>query len=183
MKRGMEMRTERLLLRAWRFSDVDDAYANASDPEWARYLWTVRQPYTYRDAEEFIAACVLNPWQEDAQFAIELDGRAVGGVRLRITEPGIASLGYNVARGHWGKGIATEATSAVVGLAFESLEMVKVFAAADARNTASIRVMEKLGMRREGVLRRQRYFRGEYADEVRYGILAEEYQDAGRTRR
>jgi RimJ/RimL family protein N-acetyltransferase len=172
-----ELQTGRQLLRPWRFSDLDDAFADASDPEWARYLWRVPQPYTFRDAEEFIARAVLEGWNNQAHFAIELDRHAVGGVRLGIADAagGIGSLGYNVARPYWGRGIATDAVGAVVSYGFTTLGLTRMFATADARNLASIRVMQKLGMKHEGTLRRHRFYQGEHADEVHYGILAEEY--------
>jgi RimJ/RimL family protein N-acetyltransferase len=85
------------------------------------------------------------------------------------------SIGYNVAPSHWGKGIATEAVDAALRYGFETLKLQRIFATADARNLASIRVLQKLGMRHEGTLRRHRYYRGEWADEVHYGLLAEEY--------
>jgi [ribosomal protein S5]-alanine N-acetyltransferase len=172
-----ELRTERLLLRPWRFSDLDDAFANASEPGWARYLWRVPQPYTHRDAEEFIAAAVADGWTGQALFAIEFEGHAVGGVRLGIVDPTgmTGSIGYNVAPPHWGRGIATEAVGAVLRYGFETLKLQRIFATADARNLASIRIMQKLGMKHEGTLRRHRYYRGERADEVHYGLLVEEY--------
>jgi ribosomal-protein-alanine N-acetyltransferase len=173
-----ELRTERLLLRPWRFGDLDDAFTNASDPDWARYLWRVPQPYTYRDAEEFIARAVADGWNGQALFAIEFEEHAIGGVRLGTVDPAgmTGSIGYNVARPHWGRGIATEAVGAVLRYGFETLKLQRVFATTDARNLASIRVMQKLGMAHEGTLRRHRYYRGEWADEVYYGILAEEYR-------
>jgi len=172
-----ELHTQRLLLRPWRLGDVEDAFAYASDVEWARYLWLVPQPYTHRDAEEFVARAVLDGWIDQAQFAIEFEGHAIGGVRLNIVDvPGrTAGLGYNVARAHWGRGFATEATTAVTKFGFSSLNLHRIFATADARNLASIRVMQKLGMLEEGVLRQHRYFRGQHVDEVHYAILADEY--------
>ena len=172
-----ELHTTRLLLRPWRLGDVDDAFAYASDPEWGRYLWMTPQPYTYRDAEEWAARCVLNRWEQDAQFAIEFPGHVIGGVRLNIVDPAgaTAGLGYNVARAHWGNGFATEAASAVVAYGFETLGLHRIFATADARNLASIRVMQKLGMQHEATLRQHRFYRGEHADEVHYAILAQEY--------
>jgi ribosomal-protein-alanine N-acetyltransferase len=172
-----ELRTERLLLRPWRFSDLEDAFANASDPEWARYLWRVPQPYTHRDAEEFIARAVADGWNGQALFAIEFEEHAIGGVRLGIVDPAgmTGSIGYNLARQHWRKGIATEAVGAVVRYGFEEPKLQRIFATADARNLASIRVMQKLGMKHEGTLRRHRFYRGERTDEVYYGMLVEEY--------
>jgi ribosomal-protein-alanine N-acetyltransferase len=172
-----ELHTDRLLLRPWRLNDVDEAYAYASDPEWGRYLWRTPQPYTYRDAEEWVSLCVLNKWEHDAQFAIELDGHVIGGVRLNIVDPegATAGIGYNVARHLWGQGFATEAARAVLDWAFRDLRLRRVFATADARNLASIRVMQKLGMRHEGTLRRHRFYRGEHADEIWYAVLSEEH--------
>jgi RimJ/RimL family protein N-acetyltransferase len=172
------LRTERLLLRPWRLTDVDDAFAYASDPEWGRYLWNTPQPYTLHDAEEWVARCVLNRWEHDAQFAVDFEDHVIGGVRLNVTDSagGTAGLGYNVSRAHWGKGLATEAAAAVIAWGFESLHLQRIFATADARNLASIRVMQKLGMQHEATLRRHRFYRGEHADEVWYAILAEEYR-------
>jgi RimJ/RimL family protein N-acetyltransferase len=84
---------------------------------------------------------------------------------------GVAGLGYNLSRAHWGHGFATEAAAAVIKAAFQSFGLRKVIAHADARNTASIRVMEKLGMQQEAHLRRQRLFRDEYIDEVWFAAL------------
>src|SRR6266550_4727067 len=100
----IELRTARLLLRPWLLTDAEDAFSYASDPDWARYLWEVPQPYTHRDAEEFIARAVLDRWTDQAQFAIVLDGHAIGGVRLYITDQAgrIAGMGYNVGKEHWG---------------------------------------------------------------------------------
>jgi ribosomal-protein-alanine N-acetyltransferase len=172
-----ELRSERLLLRPWRLTDADDAFSYGQDPEWGRYLWMTHQPYTRRDAEEWVARCVLSTWERDAQFAIEYQGHVIGGVRLNLVDPegGTAGLGYNVAPAHWGKGIATEACAAVLDYAFGQLGLHRVFATADARNAASIRVMQKLGMRQEAYLRGHRFYRGERTDEVWYAILAGEY--------
>lgn len=84
----------------------------------------------------------------------------------------VAGLGYNVGRAHWVKGFATEAAAAVVAWGFETLHLQRIFATADARNLASIRVMRKLGMQHEATLRKHRFYRGEHADEVWYAILA-----------
>jgi RimJ/RimL family protein N-acetyltransferase len=173
-----ELRTNRLLLRPWRLSDVDDAFSYASDPEWGRYLWMTSQPYTNHDAEEWVARCVLNPWDRDAQFAIESGGHVIGGVRLNLVDQagGTAGIGYNIGRSHWGRGLATEAAGAVIKYGFEALHLHRIFATADSRNLASIRVMQKLAMQHEATLRQHRFYRGEYADEVYYAILAEEYR-------
>jgi len=162
-----------ILLRPWRLSDVDDAYAYGSDPEWARYLWFVPQPYSQQDAQQFIERAVADPWESQAQFAIEMDGHAVGGIHLYLMDANahVAGLGYNVARSHWGRGIATQAARAVIEYGISVLGIRKFVSTADARNAGSVRVMQKLGMQQEGLLRQNRFYRGDYADEIVYAFL------------
>lgn len=161
------------MLRPWRLTDIDDAFAYGSDPDWGRYLWDIPQPYLRQHAEQFVTAAAKSEPGSNAQFAITLAGRVIGGVRLYALDAwsGVAGLGYNLSRAHWGHGFATEAAAAVIKAAFQSFGLRKVIAHADARNTASIRVMEKLGMQQEAHLRRQRLFRDEYIDEVWFAAL------------
>jgi ribosomal-protein-alanine N-acetyltransferase len=173
----IEIRTNRLLLRPWRMTDIDDAFAYGSDPEWGRYLWNTPYPYTLENARQFVTWAANDAWDTHALFAIELERRVIGGVRLYVTDaPGrITGTGLNLARTHWGQGYATEAWQAVLSFAFETAGIHRVYATADSRNIASMRVLEKLGMSREGVLRQHHLHRGEYADEVIYGMLSREW--------
>jgi RimJ/RimL family protein N-acetyltransferase len=85
--------------------------------------------------------------------------------------------GYGIARAHWGRGFATEAMRGVLSTAFEAKpNLNRIRARSDLRNVASIRVMEKLGMTREGVLRQNRLLRGTLVDDVVYGLLRSEWQ-------
>ncbi len=169
-----ELRTPRLLLRPFRMADVDDVFANASDPEWGRYI-QVPAPYTPRDAEEFVARVVLTKPEDNLRWALVHDGRVAGNVDLTPGPVGVAELGYALARPLWGQGLVTEAAKAVLAYGFESLSLVRIFAYAVSDNGASLRVMEKLGMKREGLLRRHRLIRGEYVDDVFCAILREEW--------
>ena len=169
--------TERLRLRPVSLEDVEDVLSYAIDGEWARYL-PVPQPYARRDAEEFVASQVLLDREQNPSWAVVYNGVVIGGVNLRMDfDNHLCELGYSVAREHWGKGFATEAADVVIDAAFQSLsDLNKVRAMADLRNGASQRVMEKLGMTREGILRQNRLFRGEYVDEVWYGLLRSEWE-------
>ena len=89
-------------------------------------------------------------------------------------------MGYSLARAHWGNGFALEAARALIEWAFPTFDLVKVFARADARNERSWRLMERLGMTREGLLRGQRLARDGRADEVAYGLLREKWEARGR---
>ena len=149
-RRGLQ--TDRLLLRPWRLTDVENAYAYGADPEWGRYLWNTPYPDTHEDASAFVTTSVNDAWETEARFAVELDGRAIGGVRLYLTDMSgkVAGMGYNIARAHWGRGYATEAAAAVLAYAFEDAGLHRVYATADSRNVASMRVLEKAGLQARG---------------------------------
>ena len=174
MKDLPELHTDRLLLRPFHSGDVDDVFAYAQNPEWNRFL-PVPDPYTRRDADEFVARCILADGEERFEWAVVHDGRVSGGVSLTVHRAGVAELGYSIARPLWGQGLATEAARAIIEHAFENLGLVRIQAFADLRNVGSWRVMEKLGMQREGVLRSHRTLRGEPVDDVLYAIFREEW--------
>lgn len=145
--------TERLVLRQWTLADADDVLDYAADPEWSRFL-PVPKPYERRHAEEAVASWVLKDGSTNPDWAIEIAGRASGGINLRIDhQHRRGELGYALARRHWGNGYMTEAARAVIDAAFATLpDLARVQAGANARNKASIRVMERLGMTHEGTI-------------------------------
>jgi ribosomal-protein-alanine N-acetyltransferase len=175
-EKTLELRTERLLLRPFRQDDVDDVYAYATDPEWARYNQPVPQPYTRRHAEEFVESCVLADPSVHVEFALVLSGRVVGSVRLSFPDEGPTGLGYSLAREHWGKGLVPEALRAIFDWVFATRYVEEIRTRADERNRRSWRVMEKLGMTREALVRGKRIARDGPADEVIYRLLREEWE-------
>lgn len=176
MVERVELKTERLLLRQFRFTDVPDVLAYAGDEEWARFL-PVPQPYTVRHGEEFVAGCVLASWETRAEFALVFEGRVVGAVALRVNEEHKrGEMGYAIGKEHWGKGITPEAAAAVLEWGFVTRDLNKIYAYADERNVRSQRVMEKLGMKREGLLRAHHLHGDERCDEAWYGLLREEWE-------
>ena len=86
-----------------------------------------------------------------------------------------AAVGYCLHRELWGQGLITEAARALVDAGFRTLDLHRVAATCDVRNTASFVVMEKLGMRREACFRRDRQIKGEWRDTYLYAVLAEEW--------
>ena len=176
MKNHEIIRTERLLLRPFAFTDVDDVLAYASDPEWSRFL-PVPSPYTIRDAQEFVARCILHEPDDNLRFAIEFNGSVVGGIDLRIEAPiDVGSLHYSLSRDHWNQGLTTEAARTVVDWGFAEFGLEKIYSWADVYNIGSWRVMEKIGMTREGTLRSQGVNRGVRQDYHYYGILRSEWE-------
>ena len=168
--------TQRLILRPFALKDVGDVLAYASDPEWSRFL-PVPYPYTLKDAEEFVAKNVLRNRDEGHGFAVELGGVVIGGIDLRLEASiAVGSLHYSISRTHWNKGLMTEAARAVMNWGFEEFDLAKIYSWADVENVGSWRVMEKIGMTREGTLRSQGVNRGVRQDYHYYGILRSEWK-------
>lgn len=167
--------TSRLLLRKWRLTDVEDVLAYMSD-DFSQYL-PIPRPYTRGDGEAFVARRVLENWETNPVFAIELEGRVIGDTNVRITaDHQRGECGWGIGSACWGRGLVTEAARAAIAWAFEAFDLRKVEATADAENVGSWRVMEKLGMQREGLLRSHRVLRGERRDVVYYGMLRSEFE-------
>ena len=169
--------TARLTLRPWQLDDVDDVLSYAQDEEWSRYLRALPRPYGRSDAEQFIARQILLDRASHPSWAVCSEGSVIGGLNLRVfSQHQLVEIGYSIARLHWNKGVCTEAAGAVIDAAFENCpELNRIRAMADVANTASQRVMEKLGMTKEGVLRQNRVERGYAIDEAWWGLLRSEW--------
>ena len=172
----VHLRTKRLLLRPFETADADAVFDYASDTEWARYLENVPQPFTRRDAEQRVARNMAESWETHPTWAIVFEQVVVGDIVLMIDRRNdIGELGYELARKHWGKGLVVEAAEAVIDWGFQERSLAKVFAQCDLRNTQSLRVMVKLHMTREGVLRAHSKVHGQRVDDVFYGLLRHEW--------
>lgn len=172
--------TDRLLLRKFTIHDLDDVLTYANNPNFSRFLPPVPYPYTRKDAAEFIARRIVEDWTQSAAWAVTLNGRAYGGVSLRFKNENntLAEMGWSIAEEQWGKGIMTEAATAVRDAAFHSSpEFNKAYARADILNVGSWRVMEKIGMQREALLRQHEKHNGVWQDDVWYAILRSEWEE------
>ena len=173
------IRTARAILRPYRSSDVEGVLAYAADPNWGRYLLALTgESYTRADAEAFLAYQASFDRSVHPSWAIEFRGHVVGGLNVRFSsEHRIAELGYGLSPRLWGQGLVPEMARAVINASLDLYpQLVRVRATCDARNAQSLRVMEKLGMKHEGLLRSDRAFRGELVDEAIYGLLRSEWQ-------
>ena len=177
----MLLETPHLLLREFEPDDWPAVLTYQSDPRYLRlYAWTER---TAADVRAFVEAFVASRAAEPrltVQLAITLrdGGQLIGNCGIRLAEPGvrIGDLGYELSPEHWGRGYATEAARAMVDFAFSELQLHRVWAECVPENTASRRVLEKLGMRREGRLRQTRWYKGRWWDTLLYGILEDEWR-------
>jgi RimJ/RimL family protein N-acetyltransferase len=112
----------------------------------------------------------------DGLFA-DASGTAMGMIGTRPSgEPGRGDVGYWLGKAHWGRGIMREALASLLDLAFGELDMVKIEAEVFTGNARSIRLVESLGMRREGTIRSAHLKRGKWVDAHAYGILRDEWE-------
>lgn len=178
------LKTERLLLRPITDADFDDLFAFQSDPEVARYvMWETRTEATMREALAKKAGDTrLEREGDELSLAVVAPpgDRVIGEVGLVwVSERnGVGELGYVFHPGHHGRGYGREAARELLRVAFEDAGLHRVIARCDARNTASWRLMAGLGMRCEAHFVRNEWFKGEWADELVYGMLAEEWPPA-----
>ena len=169
------LETDRLILRPVLNRDAKDIFAYASDPEVARYvLWEPHR--TVADTRSYIRYMrALYRRGFPASWAVTLreTGRVIGTIGFMWYSEASCSaeVGYSFSRAFWNRGIATEALSAVIRSVFASLPVNRLEAQHDLRNPASGRVMEKCGMRKEGILRQRMKNKGEFIDTVLWSIL------------
>jgi len=170
-----ELETPRLRLRPFRGSDVPEIVRLAGHPRIAATTLYVPHPYAPSDAETWLGA--HGPAAAAGTgftFAITTcEGRLVGAMGLDLVpRHRRAELGYWIGVEHWGRGFATEAGRAVLDFGFGTLGLNRVEAHCFAGNAASVRVLEKLGMRFEGILRHHVVKDASPRDGLFYAVLA-----------
>ena len=176
----ISLQTKRLTLRPYTPSDIPALVPLIGACEVAATTLRIPYPYTESDARDFIACT-----QEDLSngsalhlgIALREGNTLCGGVGLRIeSDHRRAELGYWIGVPYWGSGYATEAASAVLKYGFETLGMHRIFAGHFANNSASARVLRKIGMRHEGCQRAHILKWGEFLDLEMYGMLASDLE-------
>jgi RimJ/RimL family protein N-acetyltransferase len=173
------IRTERLLLREFRETDLDDIHAYGSDEATVRYMeWGPNTPeITRKFLDERLAEQAVWP-RAHLSFAVELleEGKVIGATHIALEDHGNAMIGYTFGSPYWRRGIGYEAAFAMVSKIFDELGGRRVWASCDARNQGSFAIMEKLGMRREGTLRQHMPARGGgWRDTHVYAVLSDEW--------
>lgn len=177
------LRHERLVLRAFAPRDVDDVFELYRDKDATRFGYSPRMD-TRSDAEHVISECArLARAREIFHWGVARasDDRIVGHATLFAwkREHRRAELGYSTLKSEWGRGLATAAAGVLLAFAFEKLDLRRIEADVDPRNAASLRVLEKLGFRREGLMRERWEVDGELQDAVILGLLRGECALAG----
>jgi [ribosomal protein S5]-alanine N-acetyltransferase len=175
----VRLETERLLLRELTAADGAAVQAYAADPEVVRYEpWG---PNTEDQTQEFLRNVVVARW-EDPRKAFELGivvketGLLIGagGIRVTSLEQREGHIGYTLRHDSWGRGYGTEAARALVRFGLGQLGLHRIWATCHVENVRSARVLEKVGMAREGHLRKSMRQREGWRDSYLYALVADD---------
>lgn len=168
----MELRDRELVLRPWQIEDVPDVEAACRDREIARWIPFVPRPYTQDDAEEFVRGCI-EAGPERHAFAIVRADTLLGSIDMTVNSHSYRGhIGYWMVAGARGHGLCTRALRLLSAWAFAELGLQRLELITDPDNHASQRVAEKVGFRREGVLRAHlRHPDGRVRDSVMWSLL------------
>lgn len=175
------LRTERLELRPYRDSDLEVFHAMRSDPEVVRYLYEDIETLD-QSREKLAARMGLRRLESEGDWlpvAIveRASGEMVGdvGLNLRSVQHRTGEIGFMLHPAYHGRGYATEAARALVDWGFRELGLHRIVGRTEARNAASARVLERLGMRLEAHLIENEWVKGEWQSELQYAILEREW--------
>jgi RimJ/RimL family protein N-acetyltransferase len=182
MKPDWPLETERLVLRPYEEGDLHDLHRMHSDEEVARYLYN--EPRTLEETRALLGRKIAGAeleaegdWISAAVVARET-GQLVGDLALHwVSEPHkTGEIGFIFDPAQQGRGYATEAARAFLRVAFDEFGFHRVIGRTEARNAASARVLEKLGMRREALLVENEWVKGEWQSELVYAMLDREWR-------
>ncbi len=180
-ERFTQLSGERVTLRRFELTDLAEFVAYRSSGQVARFQdWDA--PYPHEDGERFIHQMMQrhpDTAGEWFQFAVGLRpaGYLIGDCAAipHADDPRQCEIGFTIAPGYQGRGYATEAAVLLVGYLFTERGKHRVTASCDARNAASAAVLQRLGMRQEGHLRESTWAKGEWTDDLLYGLLHYEW--------
>lgn len=179
MKEMPTIETKRLILRPFNLNDGNEIQRLAGDKSIAEM--TLNIPYPYEDgmAEEWIKTHEKE-YEEGKILTLAMTHKAdkylIGAVGISMKkEYDNGELGYWVGKPYWNKGYCTEAAQAMLDYGFKEIYLNRIYATHLKKNPASGKVMKKIGMKKEGVLRQHIKKWGRYEDLVYYGLLKSEF--------
>lgn len=176
-----QLTTARLVIRLLQPTDREAFLSYRNDPEVVRHQsWT---KITAEEADDFLqqAATATPSPGHRLPLAITLPGGLlIGDCLLQLAEDGHqGEISFTLSPLYQGQGYGLEAVRALLEYAFGTLKLHRITAVTDARNTASAKLLLRLGMRQEGELRQSRQVRGVWQDELLYALLASEWPATG----
>lgn len=171
----MRIELDLCVIRPWSRTDKHSLVLHGNNYEvWRNLTDVFPHPYTSEDADQWFS--VLETQNPLTAFAIEVDGQAVGGIGytpLSGMYCKTAEFGYWLGEAYWNRDIATAAVQAMVKCIFNELPFMRLEAGVFEWNPASMRVLEKAGFAREGVLRKSVFKDGQLIDRMLYAITRE----------
>ena len=175
---GLE--TESLIIREFNEGDFTSIHTYASKPEVTMYL--PFGPNNEVDTQIFLKKAINyqieNP-RYDYEFAVIMkqSNNLIGGCGIHFTSISNkeGSIGYCYDKQYWGNGFASEVAKAILNFGFNELGLHRIFATCHPDNIGSARVMQKIGMQKEGRLREHKFQKGSWRDSFIYSILDYEY--------
>lgn len=174
------LETTRLILRKMAMNDLQDVFAYSSDDEVTRFLrWG---PHAAPEETENYLREVLREYRagQDGPWGVEYKqtGKVVGSIHLMAisAQHSKAEIGFVLSKPYWNRGLMSEALARVLQYSFESIGLNRIEGLCLVDNLAAKRVMEKVGMKQEGVLREYLFQKGAFRDFSLYSMLKREYQ-------
>jgi len=182
MRVDVILETERLRLRPYGEADLAELVPLIGAREVAATTGRIPHPYRVEDARQFLARLETD---REVSLAVTLrdGGRLIGGIGLRLVEQHQhAELGYWLGVPYWGNGYGTEAAREMLRYGFEQLHLHRIFATHFKQNSASGRILNKLGMQYEGCQRGHFRKWDQFIDLELYGLLRQEWLNARQRR-
>ncbi len=171
----------RIRIRKLQPADAPSIYQGIRHKAVARWMPTVPHPYPKNAAAAFIRRS-HREWKAGKAYhfgiALRETDEVIGGIGLNNVERknNDAELGYWIGKDYWGKGLTAEATKLVLQFGFHQLKLHRIWAKLFEENKKSARVLEKAGLRREGILRHAQFRYRQWHNILLYSILAQEYR-------
>ncbi len=173
----MELRGDRVKLRPFDNSDIDDLYRWSNDPEfYGDYGFA---PVSKPELEELVKKGTYLIIESRVGDSGEQTNRKIGFISyylIRSDYPNLYEIGYRIIPSERRKGYTTEATRLVLDFLFTTKDIERIESVTDVENLPSQRVLEKNGFKREGELRKRFFNKGQYRNEYMYSLLREEWQ-------
>jgi len=181
MNQIIDFSTNRLILRPLTILDAEDLYKYRSDAETNQYQGWI--PKMIDDAKNFISKIAKHIDEYDTwfQFAIisKENGELIGdiGIHFFDVDRYQVEIGCTLAKSYHGKGYASEALKVIIDYLFVNLYKQRITCSIDPQNQASIKMIERLGFRKEAHFKQSIYIDGEWYDDLVYAILRDEWEN------
>ncbi|KAA0965970.1 GNAT family N-acetyltransferase [Sporosarcina sp. ANT_H38] len=174
------LKGENVIMREMEEKDWIDVHEYASQPAVCRYQpWG---PNNEEESELFVKQVIKDAKNNPRTrfvFAVFLkgNGKMIGSGEFNIRDYSnkAGEIGYIINPGYWGMGYATEVAKLLIGFGFENLNLHRIYATCDPRNIGSSKVLEKIGMAKEGRMREDLLIKDGWRDSLLYSILVQEW--------